>query len=308
MSIVNNDIVFADPFLVPGTAVPYAALQALVARGVLAPSPASPLACFIGRAPAAAPAEQAAACEALAARGVSFPAPPGSAVAEPLEILARPRARLRMSVTSRDHEPFEVTLFVHGNRAALAVFGADEVTVRPAADLDQISDRLASALAGRPLEDTGGELLLWPSQLALGALMWAAAGQSPRDVLPRATANTRLALVALSPDEVEHTLADLVDEGFLAERNGDYALEDGYADALERMWSGSSVELTAAFSPYEESRMVFVGAAGSRLLCDTLIAGPGDDLEEDSALILRYLPRERLRAEISQRFRLSACA
>lgn len=264
----------------------------------LAATAVSPLRMRAGKAPAAGPAERAAAAERELARAESQP------YREALAVLAQPEALVRVRIAEPGQEPGDIAMLVRGDKTAVFLLQGESVLVGPARDLVAVADSLALD-AGHQGPLTGRQVLVWPSVLKALSLVWGR-DQDASASIPRAEAERRLGGEGRPADKVKAALDQMVQSGILIVSGEALQIVAEYRPFLDRVWSGRALQveylpLTGAPS-FEAAlavpgpHLLFVGPPGDRILDEPLTGEAlarwleGAKATEDTAIRLAAPP------------------
>jgi hypothetical protein len=217
---------------------------------------------------------------ALAAKAVRLDGPPSPEEShrQALDVIARPEALVRVRVAEPGQEASDIAVLVKGGVAAPFLFDDGTLLVGPARPLAA----LASSLAGQAVHDgplAGQQIVVWPATLKVLTLVWGR-DQDASKSIARAEAERRLAGESRSPETVAKAIDELVAGGVILASGDALEIVEAWRPFLDRVWSGHALQIE--FLPVEGApsleaallqtgpRLLFVGAAGDRLLNDPM--------------------------------------
>lgn len=235
-------------------------------------APVSPL-----RVRAEAPSVEAAE-RALAARTVRLDARPTAdePYRQALDVLAQPELLVRVRVAEPGQPPSDLAVLAKGSVAAPFLFDDGTLLVGPARPLDALAASLAEqARHDGPL--AGQQILVWPATLRVLTLVWGRDQDAGKAVV-RTEAESRLAGEGRTAETVKKALDELVAGGVLLTAGDALTIVEAWRPFLDRVWSGHALQietLPVEGAPSLEAalvqtgpRLLFVGAAGDRILSD----------------------------------------
>jgi hypothetical protein len=215
---------------------------------------------------------------ARAARAVRLDGPPTAQepYRQALDVIARPEALVRVRVAEPGQPPSDVAVLVKGGVAAPFLFDDGTLLVGPARPLESLASSLAEqARHEGPL--AGQQILVWPATLNVLTLVWGR-DQDASKSIARAEAERRLAGDGRSAATVAKAIDELIAGGVILASGDALRIVEAYRPFLDRVWSGHALQLESLpveGAPSLEAvlvqagpRLLFVGAAGDRLLND----------------------------------------
>ncbi len=180
----------------------------------------------------------------------------------------------RLAQATRDPHPSDPP-------AVLGYFDTEAFYLGPAIEIESLVHQFAAKLDGSSQDARSARIIMWPTQVRVGTIIWRTLGKTPRDSISRQDAIAVLGRAGLTQPDGEAILREAVKAGFFQETNNKLTLPTLYRRCFNLFWSGHlfEIECTPLMGTRLEDlvntskkakRLLFVGPLGQAALCETL--------------------------------------
>ena len=256
--------------LAPSFLLSLATMEWLLEQRYLSLNPASPFG-FLGIAPRqTTPEEQVAAAQRELGRG------PSPALAQALDIAARPDGRIQVTTQSRNQTTQQINLQRRGSFVAQAGFNTEGFFLGPPLMIGSLESLLVEELHSDAPDPHVVDRMFAPGALGLLTALWPRGGRDSAARLPVADALSACRQLGADDKAARAWVDALVESALVVENNASLSLPEDLRAWLARAWSEERLEVEVTPLPEGDmdevrlfrrrERLLFVGPRGQRVV------------------------------------------